>query len=101
MDIVDYHIFINLLVNYIRNNFVEHRQFALFFALVRTAILFSFFFCAKKNIQFNALIRIISQNTIALQKWKIKKQDQKIITKPTTKNCEKKSREHYKNLSED
>ena len=27
MDIVGYHIFINILVNHIKNNFVEHRQF--------------------------------------------------------------------------
>ena len=43
MDIANYYIFINLLVNHIKNNFVEYRQFVLTFALVRTAILFSLF----------------------------------------------------------
>ena len=41
MDIVDYHIFINPLVNHIKNRFVYHRH--LIFALVRTAILFKMF----------------------------------------------------------
>ena len=52
MDIADYHIFINLLVNYIKNNFVEYRQLVLIFALVITATLFSFFSALQKNIQF-------------------------------------------------
>ena len=38
IDIVGYHIFINLLVNYIRNIFVKYR----IFALVKTAILSKF-----------------------------------------------------------
>ena len=44
MDLVDYHIFINLLANHIRNNFVKYRQFIFIFAQVRTAILFRFLF---------------------------------------------------------
>ena len=42
MDIVDYHIFINLLVNHIKIIFVEYRQY-LIFALVRTPILLKLF----------------------------------------------------------
>ena len=51
MDIVHYHIFINLLVNHIKNNFIEYREFVLIFAIVRTAILFRylFLFHTKKN----------------------------------------------------
>ena len=37
MDIVDYQIFLNLLVNHIKNGFVEYRQFCLIFTLIRTA----------------------------------------------------------------
>ena len=36
-DIVGYHNFINLLVNYTKNNFVKYRPFVLVFSLVRTA----------------------------------------------------------------
>ena len=43
MDIVGYHIFINLLLNHIKNNVVKYRQFVLIFDLVKTAILFRFF----------------------------------------------------------
>lgn len=43
MGTVGYPIFIDLLANHIKNNFVEYRQFALLFALFRTAILFTFF----------------------------------------------------------
>ena len=44
VDIVCYHIFINLLVNHIyKNNFVECRKFILIFALIRTAISITFF----------------------------------------------------------
>ena len=41
INIVDYHIFINLLVHDIKINFVEYRQFVLIFTLVRKIILFS------------------------------------------------------------
>ena len=41
INIVDYHIFINLLVHDIKINFFEYRQFVLIFTLVRTIILFS------------------------------------------------------------
>ena len=47
MDIVDYHIFINLLVNHIKMNFVEYRQFVIIFALVYYFV--QVFFCAIKN----------------------------------------------------
>ena len=40
MDIGSYHIFINLLVKHIKNNFVKYRQFVLIFTLVKTAIFF-------------------------------------------------------------
>ena len=43
MDIADYHIFMNLFISHIRNNFVEYRQYVLIFALVRTATLFMIF----------------------------------------------------------
>ena len=33
-----YHIFINLLVNHVKNSFIKYRTFILIFALVRTAI---------------------------------------------------------------
>ena len=49
MYIVGYHIFINLLVNHIKNNSVKYRQFVLIFTLVNAAMLFSFFFCAINN----------------------------------------------------
>ena len=41
INIVDYHIFINLFVHDIKINFVEYRQFVLILTLVRTIILFS------------------------------------------------------------
>ena len=43
MDTIGYHIFINLLVNHIKNNLIAYRQFVLIYTLVRTAVLFSFF----------------------------------------------------------
>ena len=43
MDIVDYHIFMNLFVSHMKNNFVEYRQYVLIFALVRTVTLFMIF----------------------------------------------------------
>ena len=43
MDITDYYMLINLLVNPIKNNFMEIRQFVLIFVLIKTAILFTFF----------------------------------------------------------
>ena len=49
MGIVDYHIFINLLVNYIINNFFEYRKSVLIFAPVRTTILFRFLFFHATN----------------------------------------------------
>ena len=68
MDIVDYHIFINLLVNHIKIVSVKCRKFVLIFDLHRTAILFRLFFpCYRKA-------------------KKKKKQKQKIITKPINKN---------------
>ena len=48
VNIVGYHIFINLLVNHIKNNFVEYREFVLIFSLIRTVILFLFFKRFKK-----------------------------------------------------
>ena len=41
MDVAGYYIFKNLLVNHIKNGFIKYRELA----LVRTAILFSSFFC--------------------------------------------------------
>ena len=41
MDIVGYHILINLLVKHIKDNIIEYRQLVLIFGLVRKAILFS------------------------------------------------------------
>ena len=52
MDITGYHIFINLLVNYMKTNFVKYRQFISNFALVRTAILFTIFFPHYKKLNF-------------------------------------------------
>ena len=54
MDILSYQIFINLLVNHIKYDFVKYRQFILIFALARTAILFRFLFFSrcKKLIHF-------------------------------------------------
>ena len=73
---ISYHIFINLLVNHTKNNFVKYRQFDLIFALVRTAILFTIisnFFCS-----------IIYRECILKNgKWKAKA---KIITIPIKKN---------------
>ena len=37
------HIFVNIIVNYVNNNFVEYRQFILILPLVRTAFFFIFF----------------------------------------------------------
>ena len=41
MDIVGYHILINLLVKHVKDNIIEYRQLVLIFGLVRKAILFS------------------------------------------------------------
>ena len=38
MESIGYHIFINLLVNLYKNNFVKYSQFTLIFSLDRTAI---------------------------------------------------------------
>ena len=58
MDIIEYHIFINLIVNCISN-----------FALVRTAVLLRLFFpCYKKKKNFNNIKEDYSP------KWKRKKQ---------------------------
>ena len=84
MNIVAYHIFINLLVNHVENNFVEYRQFVLIFALVRTAILFRFFPRYKRLIFF--FNNIIEDHS---PKWKTKKQKQRSITKPIKKNFKK------------
>ena len=48
-NVVGYHIFINLLFNHRKFNFVEYRQFVWVFTLVGTPVLFSFFQCNKKN----------------------------------------------------
>ena len=68
MDIVDYHIFINLLVNHIKNNFIEYREFVLIFAIVRTAILFRYLFLFHTKKKF--LIRNIIEDYSP--KWKTK-----------------------------
>ena len=57
MDIVEYHIFINLIVNCISN-----------FALVRTAVLFRLFFPCYKKFFFN------NKKEDYSPKWKRKKQ---------------------------
>ena len=49
IEIVDYHIFVNLLVNHIKTIFVQYIQFILIFTLIRTVILFRFFFHAIKK----------------------------------------------------
>ena len=46
--IVGYHIFINRLVNLIKNSFLKYRQFILVFVLVRTATLLKKFFYTVK-----------------------------------------------------
>ena len=85
MDIAGFYIFINLLINYIKNDFVKYKQFILIFPLVRTAILFAIFFHIIKNkiFFFNNIIGDYSQ------KWEIKNQKQKIITTPIKKNYKK------------
>ena len=37
------HIFVNIIVNYVNNNFVEYRQFILILPLVRTAFFLNIF----------------------------------------------------------
>ena len=49
MDIVVYHIFINILLNHIKNNVVKYRQFVLIFALVKNSYSVQIFFHAMKN----------------------------------------------------
>ena len=44
IDIVGYHIFINLFINHVKNNFVKYQQFILIFALVKTDVLFKIFY---------------------------------------------------------
>ena len=85
MYIVGYHIFINLLVNHIKNNSVKYRQFVLIFTLVNTAMLFSFFFCAI-NIIFFVQQYIIEDYS---PKKMDNKQEQKSITKLIKTNCKK------------
>ena len=85
MYIVGYHIFINLLVNHIKNNSVKYRQFVLIFTLVNTAMLFSFFFCAV-NIIFFVQQYIIEDYS---PKKMDNKQEQKSITKLIKTNCKK------------
>ena len=41
MDVAGYYIFMNLVANHLKNSFIKYRELA----LVRTAILFSSFFC--------------------------------------------------------
>ena len=54
MAIVGYHIFINLLVNHIKNSIVKYRQFILIFALVKTVIFSTIYinFCSIQNSYF-------------------------------------------------
>ena len=52
IDIAGYHIFINLLVKYIKNNIVEFEKFLLTLALVTAAILFTVFTTLQKIIFF-------------------------------------------------
>ena len=85
MYIVGYHIFINLLVNHIKNNSVKYRQFVLIFTLVNTAMLFSFFFCAINIICFVQQYIIEDYSPKRMDN----KQEQKSITKLIKTNCKK------------
>ena len=86
MDIVDYHIFINLLVNHIKNRFVYHRQFN-FRSSQNSYFVHNFFptqfFLSNNLTEYYSL------------KWKIIKQEQKIITKVIKKNYKKKRLQEY------
>ena len=63
MDVVNYNIFINLLVNHTKIIFVKYRQLFLIFTQVRTAILFRLLFLRyKKFFLFNNIIENCSPN---------------------------------------
>ena len=83
MDIVSYHIFINLLVSHIKNIFVNYRQFALIFILVRTAILFLFFFNDIKIYEIIFFQQYVIKDYFH---YKMDKKMEHFITKPTKKN---------------
>ena len=87
MNMVDYHIFINLLPKNIKKSFVECRQIVFIFALVRTAILFHFFFTTIEI----CYIFLFSSTwwKIVFTKKKKKKLEEKIINKAIKKNCKK------------
>ena len=86
MNIVDYHIFINLLPKNIKKSFAECRQIVFFFALVRTAILFHFFSPLQKYAKFSCSA---AHGGILFSLKKKKKLEEKIINKAIKKNCKK------------
>ena len=85
MNIVDYPIFMSLLRNHKKKcNFVKYGQFILIFPVVGTAILLTTFpTLLKSYFLLNNITRDYSN------KWKIKKQKLKIITRPIKKNYKK------------
>ena len=87
MDLVDYHIFINLLANHIRNNFVKYRQFIFIFAQVRTAILFRFLFFSTLYFFFCFIFFVKWQNK--LQNGKQKKEKYILLPNQLKENFKK------------
>ena len=98
MVIVGYHIFINLHVNHIKNDFTEYRGFSSIFALGRTSILSTIFFHAIKNILNFLFINIIERGLFPEKKEcekNPKKQKQKYYQTKKEK-IEKRSYRNYR-----
>ena len=89
-NVVGYHIFINLLFNHRKFNFVEYRQFIWVFVLVGRPILFSFFQCNKKNICSNFFVHQYEIKDYRPNKMENKKKrEQKIFFNSIKRNCKK------------
>ena len=95
MDITDYYMLINLLVNPIKNNFMEIRQFVLIFVLIKTAILFTFF-----NPKSSSIFWSIIQHWIIIKNSKQKNKAKKYY-QTNKEKLQERSWTYHRNLSED
>ena len=93
MNILNYHVFINLLLNYKIYNLTFSNKDNLFYFLLQPEQLFCSHFPHTLFCFLNNITRDYSQ------KWKLEKQNETIITKPVKKNS-KKNCKNYRNLPE-
>ena len=94
IDILSNHIFINLLANHMRNNFVKFQKFLTIF--VKTVVLFTIFYTLEKTI-----FSFFNMKEGYSKKCKTKKTEGKDYYQANKKKLQRRLQEYYKNIFED